>query len=221
MEFPPILVINLDTRQDRWAAIQTSFSSWTEAEAKASPLERVSAVKSAKGWMGCRDSHIKCINIAKERGYPWVLVLEDDCLPKPTSFTQFSELLPTLWESRASWNVFLGGGTSMENHVLLQTKPPLFQVKAYTTHFCLYPAESYDLLISVAMARHFPIDFNYRKSPDIKQICTHPFLAIQAPGRSDIESGKIHDYTSIFLYAENFLGRMLNSPKLLSSSILL
>jgi hypothetical protein len=71
------------------------------------------------------------------------------------------------------------------------------------------------------MAKHFPIDFNYKKSPDIKQICTHPFLALQAPGKSDIESGKVHDYTSIFLYAENFLGRMLHSSKLLSSSILL
>ena len=91
---------------------------------------------------------------------------------------------------------------------LIQSKPPLFHVKADTTHFCLYPAESYDVLISVAMAKPFPIDFNFKKSSEIKEICTHPFLALQAPGKSDILS-KPMDYTSLLLYAERFLDRVL------------
>ena len=220
MEFPPILVINLDSRQDRWAKIQESFSHWPVR------LERVSAVKADKGWMGCRDSHIKCIKIAKERKYPWVLVLEDDCLPTQTSFTQFSELLPTLWESLKcrqspqspqTWNVFLGGVTSLISQHLLQTAPPLFEVKAYTTHFCLYPAESYDTIISVAMEKPFPIDLNFRKSPIIKEVCTTPFLAVQAPGISDIESGKIQDYRYLFTNAERVLANILKSTPAISA----
>jgi len=214
MEFPPILVINLDSRQDRWAKIQESFSHWPAR------LERVSAVKAEKGWMGCRDSHIKCINIAKERGYPWVLVLEDDCLPTPTSFTQFSELLPTLWESleslkglktHKSWNVFLGGVTNLVSQLLIQPQPPLFHVKGYTTHFCLYPAESYDTIISVALSRPLPFDLNLKHSPLIKEVCTTPFLAVQAPGVSDIESGKVQDYKYLFSHAERVLANILKS----------
>jgi GR25 family glycosyltransferase involved in LPS biosynthesis len=60
MEFPSTLVINLDKRVDRWNEIQRMFGEWPS-------LERVSAVEETPGWKGCAKSHIKSINLAKQR----------------------------------------------------------------------------------------------------------------------------------------------------------
>ena len=71
--FPPILYINLDSRKDRMQELTREFANFPVAP------ERVSAVKYSPGWKGCSASHLKCITIAKERNYPWVLIVEDDC----------------------------------------------------------------------------------------------------------------------------------------------
>jgi GR25 family glycosyltransferase involved in LPS biosynthesis len=85
INFPPVFVINLEDRKDRWAEIQESFRNWPVQ------LERIDAVRASPGWKGCFESHKKVVQLAKDKGYPWVLVLEDDCMPcSETSFTQFS-----------------------------------------------------------------------------------------------------------------------------------
>ena len=39
---------------------------------------RFEAITHEIGIVGCVKSHIKCIEIAKERGYPFVCIFEDD-----------------------------------------------------------------------------------------------------------------------------------------------
>ncbi len=40
--------------------------------------ERFNAVKKENGALGCSISHLKCLQLAKERGWPQVLIVEDD-----------------------------------------------------------------------------------------------------------------------------------------------
>jgi len=107
----PILVINLSERKDRWKEIQKTF----EEKWPGVYLERIDAVKASPGWIGCLRSHKKAVQIAKKRKYPYVLVLEDDCLPADDSFERFQEILPLL-EKRNDWDIFSGGNNICFKH---------------------------------------------------------------------------------------------------------
>jgi hypothetical protein len=85
MELPHAVYINLDRRTDRRAAIESTLDSLHV------PLEsrtRFAAVAHSNGWIGCTMSHCAVIELAKEKGWPAVLVLEDDfsLLVEPAEF---------------------------------------------------------------------------------------------------------------------------------------
>jgi GR25 family glycosyltransferase involved in LPS biosynthesis len=188
MAFPPILVINLDDRKDRWTDIQQAFRHWPM------PLERVSAVRMKPGWKGCSLSHKKCIEIAKERNYPWVLILEDDCLPEEHSLQRFQNLLPTLWKRKMNWDIFNGGPSQIFEAKIVSETPPLLQIKGYATHFILVHEGFYDKLIE-DVNENMKIDVHYKDN--VRSWSSVPLLATQAISQSDIENTQTD-------YSENF-----------------
>lgn len=207
MNFPNIFVINLDDRTERWEEIQQSFAGWP-------PLERISAVKDSPGWKGCAKSHVKCIKMAKERGYPWVVVLEDDCQVKADSFERFHRLLPILWKRKSEWDIFLGGCTNVDIIKKVEAEPPIFKITGLTTHFCLYNSDVYDKIIEKYNPKNentmIEIDLYYQKT--MRMFCTTPFLAVQKPGVSDIVKENM-DYTHHFTSSESKLTKFLESQK--------
>jgi len=208
--FPPILVINLNDRTDRWTDIQNDFSSWNV------PIERVEGVKESPGQIGCWKSHQKCLQIAKERGYPWVLILEDDCLPAPDGKERFLELLPSLWEKREEWDIFNGGAEIYQSSWILrivQRYPPLFHVKAIMTHFILVPQRMYDTILETTPATT-AIDFYYMNNYRIW--CTVPHIAIQKPGKSDV--GNADDNRDLLEKSTTFLKEFLHNEAFQSFS---
>jgi len=200
---PPTLVINLDKRKDRWDEVQQEFKSWTPR------VERVSAIQYSPGWKGCTLSHRKVIEIAKERHYPWVLIIEDDCMLTENAQERFKALLPYLWKHQEHWDVFLGGATSItsvDQPKLVAKNPLLFKVKGFTTAFCLIHRKAYNRIL-----HHMPsdpekmteaVDTWYRNN--LRLWVTLPFIAIQRPSKSDIEN-KNEDYTHMFKDAETVL----------------
>lgn len=74
MEYPkiftPILYINLEKRKDR--------KEYMEKQLKNYNFERVNAIENENGYIGCAESHIKCLKLAIERNYEEVIILEDD-----------------------------------------------------------------------------------------------------------------------------------------------
>lgn len=205
---PHVLVINLDDRQDKWQETQNEFKDWP------TPIERLSAVKYTPGWKGCTMSHIKAIELAKKRHYPWVLIVEDDCVLTTEAKTQFQRVLPYLWKHKHRFDVFLGGvteATKYKKPIVISRNPPMFQVEAHTTHFCLIPKESYNKILN-----HMPKDPNkmtieldswYRQH--LRLWVTVPFIAIQRPGHSDIQD-KTEDYTQRFKDSETALLQLVN-----------
>jgi hypothetical protein len=175
MEFPPTLVINLDERKDRWEGIQKSFAGWP------TPLQRISAVKASPGWKGCFMSHLKCIEIARDNNYEWVVLLEDDCRLDEGALARFQLLLPSLWEQRDEWDIFNGGPTFIRDIQKTQSEPPLFKIKGYATHFCLVNKSAYDKILGFEEKE---IDILY--SENLRMVCTRPKLAHQEVGKSDV-----------------------------------
>jgi len=68
----PKFVINLDRRPDRLESItkEMEYIGWD--------FERFSAIDT-NSYMGITKSTFEIIKIAKERGYPRVMIIEDDC----------------------------------------------------------------------------------------------------------------------------------------------
>jgi GR25 family glycosyltransferase involved in LPS biosynthesis len=187
MQFPPTLVINLADRPEKWKQTQESFAQFPVT------LERLDAVRASPGWKGCTASHFKAINLAKERKYEWVLILEDDAQLAANGYAQFMELLPVLHVRRDEWDIFLGGATMVEHVQQKCTTPPLYQAGAYTTHFCLIHRDAYDKILNTY--KDGPIDVYYKET--MRLWMTNPHIAIQRPGVSDIEH-KNTNYNKLF-----------------------
>jgi GR25 family glycosyltransferase involved in LPS biosynthesis len=200
MAFPHILVINLPERKDRWEDMEKDLESWDV------PFERVDAVKMTPGWKGCSLSHKKCIEIAKQRKYPWVLILEDDCKLYPDTKKRFEKLLERLWTMRYHWEIFTGGPTQIRNARVMYEDPLLFQVESYSTHFILVPEHTYDKILN-EINENTKVDVHYRNH--FNMWCTLPHLATQKTSYSDIE--KIEkDYTLSFENSHKFLWNVMN-----------
>lgn len=180
MQFPHILVINLNERKDRWAHISTQLNTAGVS------YERIEGIKRRDGWKGCSLAHKKAVQVAKERGYPWVLILEDDCLLVDGWKERFIELLPLLWERRNEWEVFSGGSIVVHNACKLQETPPLFQFTGWSAHFILIHAKIYPRVLRYRV--HVAIDDAYRR--DYRMWCTYPHLATQTGGWSNIRKHK-------------------------------
>ena len=198
--FPPTLLINLDKRTDRMEEINTEFKDWPV------PVERVSAVEHKPGWKGCSASHLKCMRIAKERNYPWVVILEDDCILTPNALRRFQSILPFLWATRDRWDVFLGGPTYLGSHVRISHNPNIHQVYGLKTHFCLLNQNSYNRVLN----DHPPTLEDYKVQIDVfyaekyRLWTMPPFIARQRPSESSIED-KFEDSTAAFEEAEQKL----------------
>jgi GR25 family glycosyltransferase involved in LPS biosynthesis len=201
--FPPILVINLSNRPDKWASIQEDFQKqgWP-------PLYRIDAIRGEPSWYGATLSHVKSITTAKENNLPWVLVLEDDCFPVEGAFQRFYDLLPSLWEKRDEWDIFMGGITTVSINSVVQISPPLLNIKAFTAHFCLIHSGSYDKILEGLTKEPIFIDRFYKFDPSIRMFCTSPHLAVQKPCVGDTVP-EFSDYTKYFLEAEETLNKYL------------
>ena len=188
MEFPPILVINLDSRTDKWEQIQKDFQDWPVK------VERVSAVKYDPGWKGCYLSHLKCVKIAKERKYPWVLYLEDDCMLMPDAKQRFTKLLPFLWDVRQHWDFFMGGLVGLTGCGLVNEEQNMFIARGFGAHFCLIHSNTYDRIIDIMdFEPDEPCDSLYRSS--MRLWITLPFIAKQYAGYSDISDTHKDSYS--------------------------
>lgn len=132
------LYINLASRTDRKQHV--------EAQLKLVGIsaERFNAVKLPDGALGCSMSHLKCLLIAKEKGWDHVLICEDDItFTNPGLFIQQTNKFLSKQEK---WDVVLLAGNNM---------PPYTPVEDYcvqvtrcqTTTGYLVKSHYYDKLI--------------------------------------------------------------------------
>jgi glycosyl transferase family 25 len=98
------LYINLDHREDRLQHIKI------ELDKIGITAERFPAVRMKAGNIGCTLSHIRCIELAKKRRWPYVFICEDDI-----TFTdprQFLTSLSDFEKSNNIWDVIIIGGNN-------------------------------------------------------------------------------------------------------------
>jgi len=104
--FEHTLFINLDHRKDRLEHVEKEF------EKMGIQGERFNAIKPSSGAVGCTLSHIKCLEIAKERDYEQVFICEDDItFTNPALFKENIEKFCT--NEDIMWDVLIIGGNNV------------------------------------------------------------------------------------------------------------
>jgi len=185
--FPHTFLIHLPDRTDRLRSIKKEFAEWPVS------IEQVTGVKKTPGWKGCTQSHRKCIQLAQERDYPWVLVVEDDCKLEERAFERFVPILEFLW-TRKDWDIFNGGMCYLnKDSVSIVNKDlSIAQAKGVCTQFVLFPKRSYKKILSdlSPIEPIVRIDEYYKDNFD--HIWTvHPFLTTQRNDRSSITGTRV------------------------------
>jgi len=101
-----VIYINLAHRTDRKEHIEGQLKQigFTNGE-------RFNAVKTANGRVGCTLSHIKCIELAKQRNYSHVVICEDDTMF--TNVELFQNQLNAFLSKHHSWDVVLFAGNNV------------------------------------------------------------------------------------------------------------
>ena len=137
--FKHTFFINLESRVDRLENVQN------ELRKMGINGERVNAVKSKVGGIGCTLSHIRCLEEAQKRGYEQVFICEDDI--KFTNPELFKQQLQKFSNNKEiQWDILLIGANVV---------PPYQRVGDYcarvfnaqTTISYIAKREMYDVLL--------------------------------------------------------------------------
>ena len=196
-----VFYINLAHRTDRKEHIETQLK-----QIGFTNVERFNAVKTANGRVGCTLSHIKCIELAKERNYSHVVICEDDTMF--TNVELFQTQLNRFLSKQHNWDVVLFAGNNV---------PPYEQIdetcvsvtRCQTTTCYMVNGHYYDTLLAnykegLAKLMHSPeqhISYAIDKYWFTLQLKDNwylitPLTVIQREDYSDIE-GRVTNYAHL------------------------
>jgi hypothetical protein len=160
-------------------------------------IHLVEGVVASTSVLGCQLSHKKCVQMAKDAGWPYVIVLEDDCdfWLSDSHLRQAFETMIDYYTSHPEVEIVNGCGnidpfiiTSCEK---FKTMYFLKSPKVYTGHCILYGARVYDKILDVEPG--MPIDVIQNTW---NMVYTYPYLATQIPSYSDLQKDDV-DYVNI------------------------
>ena len=206
--FPPTFYINEKKRKDRIKHIKEDFKDWPV------PLRRVEAVKLSPGWKGCTQSHRKIVQLARDRNYPWVLCLEDDCKLEKDALARFQKVLEYLWTNK-DWDIFNGGVSYMGNQFkIIEKDIPILQVSGTGTQFILLHKRSYAKILADLSPTDpiVSIDNYYKDNFPPRYFVTYPHIATQINGMSSID-GLHKNVQKLFTKTNKTLKNLYNNAK--------
>ena len=214
-----ILCISLEERYDRREKILA------QAERYGLRIEFVIVKKHQIPHVGCMESHLKCIALAKERGYEYVCIFEDDAVLIHNRMNQEPINVPE------DWNMIFLGYNALRGYRYSEHLLKLIMTLA--AHSYLIHSRVYDEVLEGIKTSWWEIpemqdiaqlEWNLSHSRDVidvfygKYIChrlgscygIYPMLTNQGTGYSDIVN-QYTDYTSWFEKSANVLS-LVHSP---------
>jgi GR25 family glycosyltransferase involved in LPS biosynthesis len=181
-----VLYINLDERTDRREQTDNEF------KRVGLNAQRVSAVKMKPGALGCTLSHIKCLEMAKERDWDHVMICEDDILfAKDTDLIKKS--FDTFLSKHTNWDVIALGILVIDGAYIDESAARI--TKAWCTTCYIVRKEYYDVLLHNFRISEQKQRQNKKGEVDViwnslqkrdQWMTILPYLVIQRPTKSDI-----------------------------------
>ena len=203
-----VMYINLDHRTDRLVQVKNEL----ENKLNIINAERFPAIMHAKGEIGCTLSHIRCLEIALDRRYPYVFICEDDIEFLNPDF--FLEAIKAFENAPPkNWDVYIVSGNSTPpyrphsntcvNVMNCQT------TTGYITHYAYYKTliQNFQDGLKLLMenpkeATKYAIDKYWKRlQRDATWFMLHPPCVIQRAGYSDIEKRDVN-YVRLMLDSE-------------------
>lgn len=194
--------INLESRKDRLKEVE-------EELVKIGVVgERFNAIQTKSGAIGCYLSHIKCLEMAKERGYEQVFICEDDIqFLDPALFIQ--NLTKFYENDEIMWDMLMIGGNVVKHIPVTDYCSRVLDVQ--TTLGYVVKKEFYDTLLlnykkglqhlmrEPTKGNLYAIDMFWKSlQPSYYWYIITPLTVTQRVGFSDIE-GRMTDYSGLML----------------------
>ncbi len=177
-----VFCINLDIRKSKreWMV--------KHAQDQKIDIEFYTSRLHANPKRGCLESHLNVIKIAQSRGYPNILILEDDAEFTRSYSTLKDMVIPLKWDM-----LYLGGNVQRDLNEIVSSWR---RVVTFTTHAYIINQTLYDKVISELSSWNREIDVYYAKiiHPDHLAYMINPQMVRQRPGFSDIEKRHV-DYS--------------------------
>ena len=191
---PPIDVycIHLPHRTDRRAHLENMQSKYPSVK-----IHLVEGIRNENSNLGCQLSHKKCVQMAKDAGWPYIIVLEDDC-----DFWLSDAHLRVAFETMIDYHAchpdvdIVNGCGNLDTFVVTSCEKFkqmyfLQSPKVFTGHCILYGARVYDKILAVEPG--ILID---AVQSQWNMVYTYPYLATQIPSYSDLQKTDV-DYDNI------------------------
>jgi GR25 family glycosyltransferase involved in LPS biosynthesis len=235
-ELENVLYINLDHREDRKLHILSQMKKMGIEN----PV-RFSAVKTKNGAVGCGLSHIKCLELAKERNWETVCILEDDfnCLKLDVFMNSLSNFSQNHEKDGIDWDVLLLGGNNCPPYHKMNGVDYCVQItNCQTTVGYIVKKHLYDILIEnmreavhhlikdPANKRQFAIDMYWKKlQTSGKWYLITPLTITQHVCFSDVEENvKNYDHLMLdidkpWLFSQQYFQQTLQKMTCIKSSI--
>lgn len=165
---------------------------------------RFNAIENKIGLIGCAESHIKCIEIAKEREWPFVCIFEDDVL-----FINNTHINEKIHKYINYDYDVLYIGAWLRNNKYINIFDDLIKVN-YTCclHAYIVKKHYYDVILNnlkegLSLKKKNPNNYYYNNDEYIKKLqerdnwlCLSPIMATQINGYSD-NFNEIREYEKI------------------------
>lgn len=198
-DLPFTFYINLDSREDRRTCIEKELSD------VGFPHERFSAITHAMPQIGCSMSHLRCLELAKERNLPSVMIVEDDLV-----WTKKSHEIRAALESleHIEYNVavlapgFTDGSEAIRVNEMFVTGTTCQTAVVYICRQEYYDTlienfkESIELYNAGKPYSEYACDQYWKRLQSKGWVFAYPILGKQRPGYSDIcREEKTYEYS--------------------------
>ena len=197
-DLPFTFYINLDSREDRRTAVEKELSD------VGFPHERFPAITYDPPQVGCSMSHLRCLELAKERNLPSVLIVEDDLV-----WTKKSHEIRAAFESleHIEYNVAVLAPGFTDGSEAIRVNEMFVTGTCQTAAAYICRQEYYDTLIenfkeSIELFKagkgyhEYAIDQHWKRLQTKGWVFAYPILGKQRPGYSDIcREEKTYEYS--------------------------
>lgn len=176
--------MNLDARTDRWAQVQEDF---ILPEIK---LERVSAVaKPERPLNGVAETFNNIVKAAKERGDPYVLIIEDDL-----RVLDAKKVMDSFENVPEDWEILLGGVYHLCSDKKVVCDNWIKVTDFCSLHFIIINEKIYDKIIDIERhGKHLDRVLGKMAGTDFNTYLMYPMPCQQRPGFSDLRKRNVDD----------------------------
>ncbi len=134
-----IIYINLDRRTDRRAEMEAELAKMGLKATRFSAIEN-----KIKGMIGCIQSHLEVIKLAKSQSWPNILILEDDFMFL-VGREELEKQMKAFFDAKIPYDVVMLGYTLYESEPYNETVA--YARRAHTTSGYIVHSKIYDELI--------------------------------------------------------------------------